>query len=236
MNAMIGITCSEKMEDGRYHQYVNQDYIDAIEKAGGIPLLLSISEQSHIIDEQMNHIDGLLLTGGEDVNPMFYHESWQFVQGPSDSRRDQYEIELIQKCADKHIPILGICRGQQIINVAFGGTLYQDNQMASEYIFQHQQKERRDYPTHVIRIQKDSFLYPIFKDKAYVNSLHHQSIKKIANDFRIVAKSEDSIIEAIQHNYMNICGVQFHPESMCHKNENMQKIFDVFVYQCTYKK
>lgn len=236
MNAMIGITCSEKMENGRYFQYVNQDYIDAIEKAGGIPILLSISEQENMIDEQISHIDGLLLTGGEDVNPMFYHESWQFTQGSSDSRRDQYERELIQKCAERHIPILGICRGQHIINVAFGGTLFQDNRNANEYVFQHEQKERRDYPTHVIRIQKESFLYPIFKDKVYVNSFHHQSIKKIADDFRVVARSEDSIIEAIQHRYMNICGVQFHPEGMCYKDKDMQKIFDVFVYQCTYKK
>ncbi|MFR7592416.1 MAG: gamma-glutamyl-gamma-aminobutyrate hydrolase family protein [Longibaculum sp.] len=236
MKAIIGIACGQRVENGRYQQYVNQDYISAIEKAGGIPLLLSVSDHFEIIDEQIQHIDGLLLIGGEDVNPLYYHENWQFEQDESDSRRDEYEMELIKKCTDQRIPILGICRGLQIINVAFGGTLYQDNQKISEYIFQHRQKERRDYPTHSIRINKDSFLYPIFGDKVMVNSFHHQSIKKIADDFRVVARSEDSIIEAIQHNYLNICGVQWHPENMCLRSEQMQKLFDVFVYQCTYKK
>lgn len=236
MNAIIGITCGERLVDGYYQQYVNQEYIAAVEQAGGIPLLLSVTDQLDIIDSQIKHINGLLVTGGEDINPMFYHENWQFEQGVSDSRRDQYEIALIKKCADHNIPIFGICRGLQMINVTFGGTLYQDNQMASEYVFQHQQKERRDYPTHMIRIKKESFLTPIFGDKAFVNSLHHQSVKRIAEDFRVIAKSEDSIIEAIQHNYLNICGVQFHPESMNRREPKMQKIFDIFIYQCTYQK
>lgn len=236
MKAIIGITCSGKIIDGRYVQYVQQEYIDAIEKAGGIPLLLSVTNKNDTIIEQIQRIDGLLVTGGQDVNPLFYHENWQFEQGPSDSYRDQYEIELIKQCAEHHIPIFGICRGQQIINVAFGGTLFQDNCNANEYVFQHNQKERREYPIHVIRIRKDSFLFPIFGDKAYVNSFHHQSIKKIADEFRVVARSEDSIIEAIQHNILNIVAVQFHPECMCQKNEMMQKLFDVFVYQCNYQK
>ncbi|WP_028044379.1 gamma-glutamyl-gamma-aminobutyrate hydrolase family protein [Candidatus Stoquefichus massiliensis] len=236
MKAIIGITCSERMIDGRYEQYVQQDYVEAVENAGGIPVLLSVTKKNDMITEQIQRIDGLLVTGGQDVNPMFYKENWSYDQGPSDSYRDQYEIELIKQCADRRIPILGICRGQQIINVAFGGTLYQDNRYANEYVFQHEQKERREYPTHIIRIKKDSFLFPIFGDKAYVNSFHHQSIKKIADEFRVVARSEDSIVEAIQHNILNILGVQFHPECMCQKNEQMQKLFDVFVYQCNYQK
>lgn len=232
MEAIIGITCSERQEDGRFEQYVQQEYIEAIENAGGIPLLLSVTGNEHVITKQIQCIDGLLVTGGQDINPLFYHENWQFMQGPSDSYRDQYEINLIKQCADRHIPILGICRGQQMINVAFGGTLFQDNQNANEYVFQHVQQERRDCPTHVIRIQKDSFLFSIFGDKTYVNSFHHQSIKKIADNFRIVARSEDSIIEAIQHNILNIVAVQFHPECMCQRYSHMQKIFDVFVEQC----
>lgn len=236
MKAIIGITCSERCVEGRYEQYVQQEYIAAIERAGGIPLLLSVTGQSDILEEQIQRIDGLLVTGGVDVNPLFYHENWQFEQRTSDSHRDQYEIQVIKQCAEKNIPILGICRGLQIINVTFGGTLFQDNRNANEYVFQHEQQERRDYPTHVIRIKKDSFLFPIFGDKAYVNSFHHQSIKKLLMTFRIVARSEDSIVEAIQHHILNIVGVQFHPECMCEKNEQMQKLFDVFVYQCNYQK
>ena len=235
MKAIIGITCSEKYEEGRCIQFVNQEYIEAIEKAGGRPLLLPISESKEVVEEQLERIDGLLIPGGYDVNPLFYHESCQFELDISDSKRDYYEIQLLKLCSQKNIPILGICRGLQIINVAFGGTLYQDNQMASEYVFQHQQKERREFPTHSIRINKDSFLAPIFNDKTFVNSMHHQSIKKLAEDFRVVARSEYSIIEAIQHNFLKIYGVQFHPECMI-RDEKMQKIFDIFVYQCNYKK
>lgn len=229
---IIGITCSEKRDLDRPSQATNEAYIEAVIKAGAVPILLPMSEAIDMIASQVKCIDGLLITGGIDVNPLLYKESCQFLQGESNTRRDYYEVMLIHQCVNSQIPILGICRGLQIINVAFGGTLYQDNSFASEYVQQHVQKERKEYPIHSIRIKKDSFLYSIFGEKAYVNSFHHQSIKKTAEGFRVIARSEDSIIEAIEHNKFHIRAVQFHPEMMHNKDENMQKIFNEFIKMC----
>lgn len=225
---VIGLTCSEYREDERYMQAVNEDYISAIIRAGGVPVLLPICEED-VMKEQVENIDGLLVTGGIDVNPLFYHERYHMKQDESSYRRDLYEIELIRYAAQRHKPILGICRGQQVINVAFGGTLYQDNTLASEYVMQHQQKEKRAYPSHTIRIKKESLLSPIFGDVAYVNSFHHQSVKKLAEGFKITARSEDSIVEAIEHTNLPIWAVQFHPEGMCCRDEKMQEIFNEFI-------
>ena len=115
MKAIIEITCSEKYEEGRCIQFVNQEYIEAIEKAGGIPLLLPISESKEVVEEQLERIDGLLIPGGYDVNPLFYHESCQFELDISDSKRDYYEIQLLKLCSQKNIPILGICRGLRCV-------------------------------------------------------------------------------------------------------------------------
>lgn len=233
---IIGITCSEQTENNKNLQMVNEDYIDAIIKAGGIPVLLPICDSVEVIKKQVESIDGLLVTGGIDVNPLFYNESYRFEQGESSYRRDQYEIQLIEYTHKCNKPIFGICRGQQIINVAFGGSLYQDNCLASEYVQQHFQKEVRAYPIHSIRIKKGSFLFPIFEERTYVNSFHHQSIKKLAEGFQIVARSEDSIIEAIQHESQPIWAVQFHPESMRSRDPKMQSLFNMFVEKCQNEK
>lgn len=228
---IIGITCSEGMNGKNEMQFVNNDYIEAIVKAGGIPILLAICDVN-IMSMQIQHIDGLLVTGGIDVNPLFYNETCHFLQGESSAFRDHYEIALIQEVANMKKPILGICRGQQVINVAFGGSLFQDNTFASEYVQQHTQKEKKQYPSHSIRMHKESFLTAIFGDKAFVNSFHHQSIKKVAEGFEVVARSEDSIIEAIEHKELPIWAVQFHPEKMKDVDVKMQMIFDEFIKKC----
>lgn len=231
MKKIIGLTCKEERDIDYPSQAVNEDYIDAVMKAGGVPILLPICDEE-MIDAQLNCIDGLIVCGGIDINPLFYHENCQFEQSESSFRRDSYELKLIQKCAQKKIPILGICRGQQMINIAFKGTLYQDNKMLSPSVMQHQQQERKEYPIHSIQIEKDSFLYPLLGESYYVNSLHHQSIHQLAAGFRVIAKADDQIIEAIQHNKFNIWGVQFHPEMMHNRDIKMQNIFTWFVQKC----
>jgi len=229
---IIGITCSEQKEVEKDLQLTSEEYIYAIEKAGAIPLLLPITENKEVIEHQVQCIDGLLLTGGIDVNPCFYNECYRFEQGESSMRRDLYEIELIKKCVQKKKPMLGICRGLQVMNVAFGGALYQDNKLAGSFIQQHQQKERREYPIHSICIEDHTFLSSIFGNKTYVNSFHHQSISRVADHFMVVARSEDNIIEAIQHQELPFFAVQFHPETMCQRDQKMQLIFNQFVSQC----
>lgn len=231
MKTIIGLTCKEERDIDYPSQATNEDYIDAVIKADGVPVLLPMCDDD-MIDAQLNCIEGLIVCGGVDVNPLFYHDVYRFEQSESSYRRDAYELKLIQKCMQKQIPILGICRGHQMINIALGGTLYQDNRMLSPTVMQHQQKERKEYPSHSIKVDKDSFLYPIFGEQYYVNSLHHQSIAQLGKGLHIVARSDDQIVEAIQHEELDIWGVQFHPEMMHNRDPQMQHIFNWFVQQC----
>lgn len=229
MKKIIGLTCKEYKDYGAYFQSSSEDYINAIIRAGGIPLLIPISDDIKIISKQLEAIDGLIIMGGIDINPLSYGENWTFEQGDSSYRRDMHEKKLILECAKKEKPILGICRGHQMINVAFGGTLYQDNKMKNIHISQHFQKEKKQYPIHSININKGSFLYNIFGEHTLVNSYHHQSIKDVAKKFKVSAFSHDGLIEAIEHQSLKIYGVQFHPETMADNNEKMQQIFNKFI-------
>ena len=226
---IIGITCKEYKDYGAYFQSSSEDYIGAIIRAGGVPVLLPISGDSEIILKQVEMIDGLVIMGGIDISPLSYGENCTYEQGDSSFRRDMHEKELILTCAQKEVPILGICRGHQMINVAFGGTLYQDNRMKDPNVYQHYQKEKKQFPIHSIDIKDHTFLSHIFGETAMVNSYHHQSIKDLAEGFQISAVSEDGLVEAIEHQSLKIYGVQFHPETMAEQNKNMQQIFNDFI-------
>lgn len=233
---IIGLTCCEREDVEFPSQRLNEDYIDAVIQSGAVPIMLPICDNETVIDQYLDCIDGLIVTGGIDINPLFYHDLYHAKQGLSSFRRDIFEMKLIKRCSEKKIPIFGICRGHQMINVVFGGTLFQDNTLLSKDVFEHDQKEKKDYPIHSIQVDEGSFLYPIFKDKYYVNSFHHQSIKDLAEGFRVIARSEDHIIEAIQHQNLDIWAVQFHPEMMHNRDKNMQEIFNKFIKKCEEKK
>lgn len=226
---VIGITCGMNKELQRSKHYVNVDYVNAILNAGALPVLIPVSDNKDYLNELMNHIDALLVTGGEDVNPLVYHENYHFLQGDSSFERDVFDINIIRQCVQNQKPILGICRGLQVINVALGGTLYQDISEVSPNVFNHRQKEEKYYPIHYIHNDKNSFLYSIFGEKCAVNSFHHQCIKDLGEGLKIVSTSDDGIIEAVEHMSLPIYAVQFHPEMMAEKNKDMQAIFNQFI-------
>ena len=231
MKKRIGITCSEELQNDKYIHFIKQDYLQAIIAAQGIPVLLP-PVPIEDIEMQLDMIDGLMIIGGCDVNPLLYHENPLPLLGETDYPRDLYEIALIKKAIQKNIPIFGVCRGLQVINVAFGGTLYQDLSYAPQKILLHSQKERRECASHTINIQENSFLYPIFQDRGYVNSFHHQAIDQLGKGLKAVAYSEDQMIEAIEHISLPITAVQFHPEDMYKTDQKMQEIFNQFVAKC----
>ena len=226
---VIGITCGINKEQYHSKHYVNADYVNAILNANALPVLIPVTDNEDYLNELMCHIDGLLVTGGEDVNPMVYNENYHFLQGNSCLERDMFDISVIRKCIQNNKPILGICRGIQVINVALGGTLYQDISEVSKNVYNHRQKEEKYYPIHFINNKEDSFLYSIFGEKCAVNSFHHQCIKELGEGLKIVSTSQDGIIEAIEHDTLPIYAVQFHPEMMATKNEQMQFIFNHFI-------
>ena len=226
---IVGITCGVLKDQYHSKNYVNVDYVNAIIKAGALPVLIPVTANEQYLNEILNHIDALLVTGGEDVNPIVYNESYHLLQGDSSYERDMFDISMIKKCVELKKPMLGICRGLQIINVAFGGTLYQDISEVSDSVHNHRQKEEKYYPIHYITNEKDSFLYSIFNERCAVNSFHHQSIKVLGDGIKVTSRADDGVVEAIEHVELPIYGVQFHPEMMAEKNNNMQTIFNHFV-------
>lgn len=225
---VIGISCGEKTDSFLPLQYVPTDYVEAVKIAGGIPLLIPFGNKKEI-EDVLELCDGVIITGGADVNPMLYGEVWHQTQGEADGARDAFDLQLIKSAFEKEIPIFGICRGCQIINVAFGGSLYQDNTEAGAHVGVHRQNNRKAYPSHTIQIEEGSFLFDVCGKTYPVNSFHHQSVKKVGDGLKVVATAPDGIVEAIQHESKFVWACQFHPEMMHKQDAKMQGIFNHFV-------
>lgn len=206
-----------------------RDYIEAIFLAGGVPLMLPPIAMREAIFDQLSNIDVLVLSGGSDVNPILYGEEPTSLLESVIDERDLYELELIRMAEKMHLPILGICRGLQILNVAYGGTLFQDLSFSSASIV-HRQKTRRQEPSHSVDVKKGSILHSIFQEeKIFTNSYHHQAVKTLAEGFTISATSKDGVIEGIEkQGPATIVAVQWHPEMMATNDAIMLKLFRYF--------
>lgn len=216
---------------GRERCAVIHDYIEAIRIVGGIPLVLPIIEGEGLIQQQMQLIDGLVLSGGYDISPLFYKEEPKRGLEAIRPDRDLYEIQLLHSARESQKPILGICRGLQMLNVAFGGTLYQDIGMALPLALQHQQKAKPEEATHSVSLVPNTQLQHIMEeDVIFTNSFHHQAVKDIAPGFVVNAQAKDRVIEGIEsEDELFILGVQWHPEVMFGKHPKMLKLFHAFV-------
>jgi putative glutamine amidotransferase len=214
MKPFIGITCGFNLDTGgRY--YVNEPYIRCIERAGGIPLLLPGLDNQEDIKRLMQEVDGILLPGGVDVAPVHFGEEPIEELGNVEPRWDRLELYVARLALAWDLPMLGICRGIQLLNVAAGGSLYQDIPSQLKGHIQHAQKAPRWYASHAISIEPGSMLEELLGREVRVNSFHHQAIKVLATGFSITAKSQDGIIEAMEsQSHRFVCGVQWHPELM----------------------
>ncbi|HEV2423709.1 MAG TPA: gamma-glutamyl-gamma-aminobutyrate hydrolase family protein [Terriglobia bacterium] len=181
--------------------------------------------------------DGILFAGGEDVDPMLYGETKKYDNVNVNRARDEFERGLLHSALDRRLPILGICRGVQLINVEFGGTLYQD--LGEEFVpeFEHQQAEAgrgRGELTHTVTVtEPESLLHQSVQGSCRVNSLHHQAIKYLGRGLKVSAHSEDGLVEAVEAagDYPFLLAVQWHPEELTEHAEQM-KIFKEFVAKC----
>jgi len=208
---------------------ISNAYTNAVIKAGGSPVLIPLTNDISVLNRILSQIDGLILSGGGDVYAPLFNEELHPAVESYDLERDNYDIALARMAAARQIPILGICRGHQVINVAFGGNLIQDipSQIPKSKI-NHSQSEVREQGTHWVDIKPNSKLQEILKtNKVLVNSFHHQSNKTIANGFKAVASSKDGVNEAIESTEnKSIIGVQWHPENMAvAENETMLSLF-----------
>ena len=199
-----------------------EGYYQSILKAGGAPFIIPCYDDTNALVNTLDKLDGILLTGGADINPLFLGEDPVKELHGINSRRDRQELLLTRLAADRQIPILGICRGIQTMNAALGGPLYQDihSQMEGTRI-KHDQDLDRSYASHTVAIEKDTLLHSLFKaDTIAVNSFHHQAIKEPAPGFRVCARAADGVIEAMESTeYKSMLGVQWHPECFILKDD-----------------
>jgi putative glutamine amidotransferase len=215
----IGITSRKVLyyhRDRPYPRYgVAVVYIHAVEVAGGLPLMIPLSRDPLVLEEYFATIDGLLLPGGMDVDPVHYGEEPHRRLKEVDPIRDETELFLARRALKGDMPILGVCRGQQLLNVAAGGSLFQDigSQFQSEVI-QHFQDFAQEWPSHSIEIQPGTLLSKIVPERRVrVNSYHHQAVRKVAPDFRMNATAPDGVVEGIESTRHTFAlGVQWHPE------------------------
>ncbi len=235
---LIGITSSSgKFPDwgerspGHIIDFVHRDYSHAVEVAGGIPILIPVMKNLETAKDLFSHLDGLLLPGGQDVSPRVYGEEPIVGIKEMDYHRDLMEIEIVKKGEGAGLPILGICRGIQLLNVAFGGTLYQDIYKQMPGCLDHSPKASKKINTHKVHVLKPSRLYGMVeKEMIWVNSQHHQAIKDISDSLVVTAKAGDGIIEAIEGlDYPYLIGVQWHPEGTWHHDEVSMSIFSSLV-------
>ena len=214
---------------------VRSGYIKSMLKVGLLPYIapldFDVCSASELAKEACEHVSGVLITGGVDIDPSLYHESPHEKLGEIDELRDRFEMALVKEAISRKLPLMGICRGSQIINVALGGSLYQDIHSQVPDALNHTVNENRSEPAHRIDIvDKKSHLFEIIKQEcAEVNSTHHQAIKSLGDNLRAVSYAPDGIIEAIEHScYPFLLGVQWHPEDMIEKNLSMHAIFERF--------
>lgn len=232
MKPIIGITPDVEKDD---KHFLRNDYMQAIIRAGGLPLIIPIGNEEDIA-QVVGMLDGLLLTGGNDINPLLFNEEPHSYLGEVSPGRDLFELELTRQMLVVDKPILGICKGLQILNVAVGGTLYQDiHQQNNGPILQHLQNAPNTHSSHFVQVEKGSLLAKIASsERIQVNSFHHQSVKDVPAVFTVSGIASDGIIEAVESmDKKFVLGVQWHPELLATKGDPVSlRIFDKLIGAC----
>lgn len=221
--------------NGQSRRYLYQSYADAVTRAGGIPLLPL--DDGELAGELAGLADGLLITGGPDIDPALYGEETLPECGPIDAQRDAMEYKLLDRFVAVQKPVFGICRGIQVINCYFGGTLWQDlpSQLGPEIT--HSGGDRPHDCVHETTLTPGSLLHRLYGDSMLTNSYHHQSVKAMAEGFVCTAVSGE-VIEGMDHTSLPIWAVQWHPERMTgadrfvHHGPDSAPLFSSFVAQC----
>ncbi|HZK28737.1 MAG TPA: gamma-glutamyl-gamma-aminobutyrate hydrolase family protein, partial [Clostridia bacterium] len=204
-------------------------------RAGAAPILIPVTQDRMAVKSILDLCDGLILTGGEDVSPLLYGEDPVKKIGTLSRLRDDYDLLLFNLALERKIPVFGICRGMQLINVALGGSLHQHTDDLPQFTIRHVQQASRHEVTHRVTVVPSSRLHPVLGDSVAVNSWHHQAIKDLALGLTAVASSSDGLIEAVEsinESLPPIIGVQWHPEELSQAIPEMADLFFLFVEIC----
>lgn len=231
---LIGITPWYNYQENM--TYIKKGYCEGVSKAGGLGVVLPLATDERMLSEIVDRFDGFLLSGGPDIDAALYGEANLPFNGEISPYRDTMEIFIARRAIEYNKPLFGICRGLQVMNVALGGTLYQDiySQKKDVQSIQHSQNAPKWHPTHDVFVEKDSKVWASFmRECISVNSFHHQAIKDVAPGFSITSQAVDGIVESIEYaGHRFAVGVQWHPELMWEKDEAFLKLFEAFVNSC----
>ncbi|MGI6358953.1 MAG: gamma-glutamyl-gamma-aminobutyrate hydrolase family protein [Bacillota bacterium] len=226
---VIGITCRVDWQADRQMQ--NDSYMQAILKAGGTPVLLPAVTDDGVIEQHLQLVDGLLISGGPDIDPQLFGEQPIPRLGAVNPLMDEYEMKIIKRALAVDKPLLGICRGVQVLNAAAGGTLYQDIYTSFDSPLKHRQEAPASFPTHKAKLTANTQLAQLMgTTEILVNTFHHQSVAIPAPGFVVNAVAEDGVIEGIEsteHPFAH--GVQWHPEKMWNVAYNYDPLFNAFI-------
>lgn len=232
MKPIIGVT-SDVNDKGT--QITNLAYVEAIRNAGGVPIIVPTGSDQDV-DEICAMLDGLLLTGGGDLDPCYFDENPHPKLGEVTPERDSVELLLANHMLKADKPILGICRGMQLLNIHFGAAVYQD--LEAQYgkpLVKHSQQARSQFATHTVTIKPQTKYHSIInEDTIRVNSFHHQGIKGIGGPLIIAGEASDGVVEVIESTaHKFVIGVQWHPELLIGKESaHSTLLFNAFINAC----
>ncbi len=232
MQPLIGVVANEDLNrSGMVVSAVAVGYTRSLEKAGGVPVILPFTEDHGNLPAMIHPIQGFLFPGGGDINPAFYNESAAAALDTVSEALDRFQMAVFHLACAAFKPVLGICRGIQLANVALGGTLFQD--IPTRFGARAVEHSGATDAVHPVAIEPGSRLYALFGPRMIVNSRHHQSIKDPGTDLAVTARAPDGVIEAAQHRHLPIDLVQWHPERMMQQDDAMLPLFRAFVDRCS---
>lgn len=234
MKPLIGLTAYMLREPGKSEYVaVPADYMRAVQRAGGIPVILPFCENEAEAAELIDRLDGLLLAGGSDVDPNLYGEEPHPKLGAVSPERDLAELSLARVALGRNMPVLGICRGHQVLAVAAGGTLYQDIPAQVAAPIKHSQEAPRWFASHTVTVQPGTRLAALLGTELKVNSFHHQAVKGLPEGWVASAEAADGVNEAMEHPGLQFAlGVQWHPENFTGRPYSFDRLFEAFVAAC----
>lgn len=243
---LILVTPSTEEKGVEFYDYsisLSQTYLDSITTAGGLPVVLPCGPSEKVVVEYVRRCDGVMITGGDDIQPELYYPDvpaeLRKTVGRNDPARDLLEMLIVKEAFAQRKPLLAICRGHQILNIALGGTLFVDIPSQVKTTINHSQLKQKDRVVHQVILEKDSLIHRVFgRSTIEVNSSHHQAVDKVARPLRVTGRAPDGVIEAMELRSEDtglmpyLIAVQFHPERLTRGHPEFIELFRSFTEAC----